>query len=101
MGRFFSSLFASLNSNARAIIAFLLPVLRNHSGQLLAVALPIAQSIVAGLANQQLPNADKRDQAASQLKGALISQGYATAADIGASLLNLAIEMAVARLKVA
>lgn len=100
MGKFFSTLFASLGSAARAIISFLLPILRSHAGELIAAGLPIAQQIVIGLANQQLPNAQKRDLAATQLKTALVSQGYATAADIAASTLNLIVEMAVSKLKV-
>lgn len=100
MGKFFATLFSTLNAAARAVLTFIMPVLKSRSGQLLAIALPIAQEIVNGLAHQQMPTAEKRDAAASQLKGALVSQGYAAAADIGSSLLNLAVEMAVAKLKV-
>jgi hypothetical protein len=99
MGKFFATLWASLSSAARAVISFLLPILKTHAGDLIAAALPIAQGIVTSLANQQIPDVQKRDQAVSQLKNALVAQGYATAADVATSTLNLVIEMAVAKLK--
>src|SRR4029077_13834314 len=100
MGKFFTSLFATLNASARAIVAFILPIAKTHAGELLATALPIAEGIVTDLAtNQAMPSADKRAAAVGQLKTALVSQGYATASDILSSTLNLAVEMAVNKMQ--
>lgn len=100
MGKFISTLFASLSGAARAIVSFLLPILKSDAGKLIAVALPIAQGIVTDLAAGKLPSGDKRELAVTKLHSALVSQGYATAAEIASSTLNLVVEMAVSRLKI-
>jgi hypothetical protein len=87
-------LFGGISSTAKTIINFILPIAESHAGQLLASALPIAESIVVGIATQGLTGTQARDAAVTQLKTQLISQGYATAADISTRVLNLAVEMA-------
>lgn len=90
--------FSRFTSTVRTIVSFVLPIAESHAGELIAAALPVAQQIVAGLAAQQLPGAQKRDLAVTQLKSALVSQGYSAGADLGAATLNFIIETAVSHL---
>lgn len=99
MGKFFSSLWATLSSAARTIISVMLPVFTSDAGKIIAAALPYALMIVKSLMAGNASGASKRDVAVAQLKNVLISNGEAAASEIATSTLNLVVEMALAKLK--
>lgn len=91
----FKNLFLKLAGFGQSIVSFLAPIAASSAGKLLDQVLPIALGVVADVAKtRDLPNA-KRDAAYEQLKGAAVAAGI----DAGTSVLNLAIELAVQRLK--
>ena len=97
---FFSRFWSSLFGSFKNVFAFLLPVLKSDYGKLINSALPIAEEIVTRLATGNYSGDAKREFAVTQLAEALVSAGLAAVGlPIPASILNLIIEMAVARLK--
>jgi hypothetical protein len=86
---------AKLLGVSKTIIAFILPILKNQIGVSLEKLLPIALGIVTELASGQLSNSEKRDAAVKRLAAAATAQGISA----GVSVLNLAVELAVANLK--
>jgi hypothetical protein len=75
---------------------WILPILQTQAAGSLERLAPIALGIVVELAtNNSLQNAEKRDIAVTKLATAAKSEGIA----VGLSLLNLAVELAVAKLK--
>ena len=92
---FFSRLWGSTFGSFKNVFNFLLPVLKSSAGKMIDAGLPIALSIVADLEKGQLPGPEKRSEAFIKLRDALFKEGYSA----GTSILNLIIEMAVAKLK--
>lgn len=71
------------------------PILTSESGRLLEQVLPVATAVVYEVAKtHDLPNA-KRDAAFKEISKRLVGSGIS----VSASLLNLAIELAVVRAK--
>ncbi len=96
---FFSRLKAAFKGSFTNIFNVIVPIVESRVGKVLEAALPIAIGIVKDLAtNGTVPNADKRSIAVGQLQAALVTQGVGAASDIGVSVLNLAVEMAVSHL---
>lgn len=92
MNKFFSKVVGA----SKTVVSFILPLVTKQVGVSLAALLPVAYEIVKGLAkNNNLSNAEKRQEAFNQLADATKKQGL----QAGDSLLNLAIEMAVNVLK--
>jgi len=90
------ALFAKLLGIPRQVLEFLIPVLTKQLGVSLAVLLPIALGIVKELASvEKLSNKQKREKASKELIAAAAAEGINAAN----SLINLAIEMAVNKLK--
>lgn len=89
------SILTKLLGIGRNLWAFVAPVIQSESGNLLEQLLPLALSTVKEVAvTHDLPN-EKRDAALAQLKDRAAAAGLSA----GTSLLNLAIELAVARSK--
>jgi hypothetical protein len=81
---------------SKSFIEFIWPLITKQVGASLAALLPIAFNIVKELAsNNDITNSQKRKEAFKKLSDATKSEGITATT----SLLNLAIEMAVANLK--
>jgi hypothetical protein len=91
----FALLWAALWGAGRAVLAFVAPILRARAVEVLAVALPVALEIVRSLAASREDGERKRQVAVRQLGHELRQRGI----DAAESALNLAVELAVARLK--
>lgn len=90
------ALFAKLLGIPKQVLEFLVPIVTKQLGTSLAVLLPIAFGIVKELASvENLSNKQKREKAAKELTAAATAEGINAAN----SLINLAIEMAVNKLK--
>lgn len=96
---FFSRLTAAFSGAFSNIFAVIIPIVKSNAGQLIDKALPIALGIVSDLAHSQLPSAYKRSVAYNQLQATVVSRGWVAANEVSTSVLNLIIELAVARLK--
>lgn len=79
----------------KSLWEFLLPIIASATSSYLEQMLPVAATIVGNLATSALSGEDKRKEAFSQLQAEAISRGI----NVSVSTLNLAIEMAVAKLK--
>lgn len=88
IGRFFTSAWKTLGEYLHIAIP-------EATAALLNDLLPVADPIIADLQSQQLTGVQKRDQAFTLLQGAAVKAGW----DVGASLLNAAIELAVLKMK--
>ena len=84
-----------LTGASRAVLEFLLPILADSASRLLADLLPIALEVVESLDDEKGTGREKRDWAVAQVRTAARRGGIAA----GASAINLAVEMAVARLR--
>jgi len=92
------SFFAKLLGVSQQVWDFLLPIITKQVGTTLAKLLPVALGIVSELAkNNDLTGKQKRDRAFKDLTAFAKVEGL----DAANSLLNLTIEMAVTKLKVA
>lgn len=100
INRFLARLSALFRGAFSNLYNVLVPIIHSNAGKLIDAALPIAIGIVAQLATSGIPSGEKRSQALSQLKAALIAQGLATGAEATTAILNLVIELAVNHLKV-
>ena len=84
----------SLGGPAKAVLAFLLPILEDNSAKLLAALLPIALEVVASLAESPKTGAEKRAAAVDAIKAQAIQTGI----NATTSAVNLAVELAVQKL---
>jgi hypothetical protein len=90
------SLLAKLLGISRDLLEWLWPILRDQTGYLLETLLPIALQIVSRLATDDgLTGPQKKDKAVNELKQVAIIHGVTA----GTNVLNLAVEMAVAKLR--
>ena len=90
------ALLALLIGAGRAIVTFLVPVLKSALADSLATLLPLALEIVRDLAlDRSLTNAQKREVAVQRLRNEAIVAGVSAAE----SLLRSAVELAVLNLK--
>ena len=88
LGRFFSSAWKTLGEYLHIAIP-------EATAALLNDLLPVADPIIQDLQSQNLTGAQKRDQAVALLQSAAIKAGW----DVGASLVNAAVELAVMKMK--
>jgi hypothetical protein len=87
---------AKLLGISKFLLDWLWPIFRDQTAAALETLLPAALKIVSGLAmDQGLSSEEKKAAAFSELKEIAIAQGITT----GTSILNLAVELAVAKLK--
>lgn len=86
---------AWLTGVSKKVLEWLLPILASATATALETLLPVALQIVASLAASELSGENKRKEAVEQLKAAALQAGITASA----SVLNLAVEMAVAKLK--
>ncbi len=86
---------AWLTGASKTLLAFVLPILRDSTATLLSSLLPIAMEVVSSLADSQKTGDQKRSAAVEQIKAAAIQTGIIATA----SAINLAVELAVAKLK--
>ena len=84
----------SLGGPAKAVLAFLLPILADNSAKLLAALLPIALDVVTSLADSSKSGSEKRAAAVDAIK----AQAIATGINATTSAVNLAVELAVQKL---
>jgi len=84
----------SLGGPAKAILAFLLPILEDNSAKLLAELLPIALDVVTSLADSPKTGEQKRAAAVDAIKAQAIQTGIAATT----TAVNAAVELAVLRL---
>ena len=84
----------ALSGPAKAVLAFLLPILEDNTAKLLAALLPIALDAVASLMDSPKSGAEKRAAAVDAIKAQAIHAGV----DATASAVNLAVELAVQKL---
>lgn len=74
---------------------FVRPLVFGATAQALEEVLPHAEDVVESLADSQISGEEKRSQAVASLRAILVSAGIAAST----AILNLAVEMAVAKLK--
>ncbi len=86
---------AWITGASKQLLAFILPILAASTATVLEQLLPQALQIVASLATSDGTGEEKRKAAAAQLQTAAINAGVAASA----SVINLAVEMAVQKLK--
>ena len=90
------SIIAKMLGVSRGLLEWLLVILADQAGRSLEKLLPVALGIVTELATSGgMGNAEKRAAAISRLGQAARDEGISA----GASVLNLAVEMAVAKMK--
>lgn len=87
--------FLRLFGIGRTLWEFFLPLLAKATATALEELLPVALDIVADLASSDRPGEEKRGIAVSRLQDAAMASGVKASA----SVLNLAVEMAVQKLK--
>jgi hypothetical protein len=85
---------AWLTGASKTLIAFLLPILATGTAELLAALLPIALDVVTSLADSPKTGAEKRAAAVDEIKAQALQAGIKATA----SAVNLAVELAVAKL---
>jgi hypothetical protein len=95
MKKFLTAAWAKALGVSKTLLGFLLPLLASGTAQVLESLLPVALGIVTELATSDRPGDEKQAIAVSRLRNAAINAGITA----GASTLNLAVEMAVAKLK--
>ena len=89
-------LLAKLTGASRDLIELLLPILRDSASRLLAQLAPIALEVVKSLADSPHSGSQKRDAAVQQIQALAVAEGIRAST----SAVNLAIELAVANLRV-
>jgi len=85
---------AWLTGASKTLISFLLPILASGTAELLTALLPIAMDVVSGLADSSKTGAEKRAAAVDEIKAAALQAGIKATA----SAVNLAVELAVAKM---
>lgn len=86
---------AFLTGASKSVLNFILPILRDSTSRLLADILPIALEIVASLVDSNKSSEEKRRAAFVRIETAAKSRGIEAAN----SVINLAIELAVQKIK--
>ena len=86
---------AWITGASKIVVAFLLPILRDSTSQLLSVLLPIALDAVSSMATSNASGDEKRKAAADQIKAAAIQAGVQATS----RAVNLAIELALEKLQ--
>lgn len=89
------TILAKLLGISRSLLDFFLPIFKAALAGSLERLLPIALGIVAELADSSLSSSDKKFVATERLKQVAVKEGIT----VSASILNLAVEAAVANLK--
>jgi hypothetical protein len=95
MKRFFVAALARLLGFSREFAKFVLPILQDSAGRLLAQLAPIALEVVKSLADSPHSGAQKREAAIRQIQSLASAEGIRA----GGSVVNLAVEIAVQNLK--
>lgn len=96
MKHFLVNLWAGVLGVSRTVLTFLLPILAGSLATALEQLLPVALSIVSDLSTRgDLSGLEKQELAVARLRDAAVQTGIS----VGASALNLAVEMAVTKLK--
>ena len=85
---------AWLTGASKTVLSFLLPILATGTASLLTNLLPIAIDVVRGLADSSKSGSEKRAAAFADIKAEAVAAGITASA----SAINLAIELAVAKL---
>lgn len=91
------TLFAKMLGISKQLLEWLLAILSSQAAKSLTVLLPIALAIVTELAMSGLSNKEKQQEAVKKLVEAATREGISA----GLSIINLAVEMAVAQMKAA
>jgi flagellar basal body L-ring protein FlgH len=84
-----------LTGASRSVLEFILPILKDQSAKLLADILPIALEIVTSLLTSNKSNEEKRNAAFQRINTIARQRGIQAAS----STINLAIELAVTKIK--
>jgi flagellar basal body L-ring protein FlgH len=84
-----------LTGASKSVLEFIIPILRDQTARLLADILPIALEIVSSLLTSNKSNEEKRNAAFLRINTIAKERGIEAAN----STINLAIELAVTRLK--
>lgn len=87
---------ASLTGASQSLVNFLLPILSASASRLLAELAPIALEVVKSLADSPHSGAQKREAALVRVQQLAVAEGIKAST----SAVNLAIELAVANLKI-
>ena len=87
---------ARLTGASRDLIELLIPILKDSASRLLAKLAPIALEVVKSLAESPHSGSQKRDAALVQIQQLAVAEGIKAST----SAVNLAIELAVANLRV-
>jgi hypothetical protein len=95
MKQFFISAWAKVAGVSRVLVDLVAPLFAAGLAGLLAGIAPIATDVVMSLADEPIAGADKRALAVDRIKALAVEQGIQTTA----SAVNIAIELAVAKLK--
>ena len=95
MKKFLVTAWAKISGISKTILSFLLPLLATATATALEQLLPLALDAVASYAASDLAGEEKRKRATDQLRAAALQAGVAASA----SVINLAVEMAVQKLK--
>jgi len=96
MKALFLTLLAKIGGVSKALWDLISPILIKETGNLLEQVLPIAITYVTSLANNTGMTPQQKQQAAfNSIKAALIAAGI----DASTSIINLAVEIAYARVK--
>lgn len=91
----FKKILAWFTGASKTVLEFISPILQKSVADLLAKILPIALDIVSSLASDSSKSgAEKRNEAFSKIKDITVKQGI----DAGNQTINLAIELALAKL---
>lgn len=88
-------LLVRLTGASRELFELLVPILRDSASRLLTQLAPIAIEVVRGLADSPQSGAKKREAAITQIQSLAAAEGLRA----GSSVVNLALELAVANLK--
>jgi len=86
---------ALLTGASRSVLEFILPILKDQTSKLLAEILPIAMEIVSSLLVSNKTNEQKRHAAFTRIQTVAKERGIQAAS----STINLAIELAVTKIK--
>jgi hypothetical protein len=84
-----------LTGASKSVLEFIIPILRDQTAKLLADILPIALEIVSSLLTSNKSNEEKRNAAFQRINTIAKERGIEAAN----STINLAIELAVTKLK--
>jgi hypothetical protein len=86
---------AFLTGASRSVLEFIIPILRDQTARLLADILPLALEVVSSLLTSNKTNEEKRNAAFQRITTLAKERGIEAAN----STINLAIELAVTRIK--